>query len=462
MVRNPSLRLRLLVATAVGLLLALAVAGWMLSGLFAQHVQKQFEHQLLQQLDQVTARLVFNGQQPQIDPRNLSDPRWHKPYSGLYWQLDALAGPGHQGRSAALRSRSLWDTTLTLDNDPMGDGQWHVHSATGPQQQNLLVVERALRSEDTPGVQWRLMVGQDTADHTAATQAYTRVLGWSLLVLFVLLMLAAWAQVVVGLHPLTSLAGGLQQLRQGKTQRLEGGFPAEVQPLVADLNQVLAHNEALLDRARTQAGNLAHALRTPLAVIRQVATTPDPHTTHWATVLEQVTAAQHHIDWHLKRARLAASGGMPGQKTAVEPLVTGLVRVMEKVHADKGLHITTTGPSHPVWFGGDAQDLQEMVGNLLDNACKWAHGTVRVTLSTSGNRVVIAVDDDGPGVAPPQLQHITQRGVRLDETTPGTGLGLAIAQDLTQLYGGTLSFTSPGVLGGLAATLVLPGTPHNP
>lgn len=457
----PSLRRRLLLATAAGLLLALLLAGWVLSGLFAQHVQKQFERQLLGQLDNVTARLVFNDQGlPHIDPRTLSDPRWQKPYSGLYWQIDALKGPHNPDRSVALRSRSLWDAALALNNDTMADGQWHVHHTPGPQGQNLLVVERALRSDDTPGIQWRVVVAEDSADNTAATQAYTQVLGLSLAVLFAALMLVAWAQVAVGLRPLDTLRAGLQRLRQGETARLEGTFPTEVQPLVADLNQVLLQNDTLVERARTQAGNLAHALRTPLAVIRQVANQTGDTSAAWPTVLEQVATAQHHIDWHLKRAQRASLAGVRGLKTEVAPLLSGLVRVMKKVHAEKRLTVLVQTPPETTWFAGDPQDFQEMVGNLLDNACKWAHHEVHLRVqNTPDHGLIVSVEDDGPGVDPAALSTMTQRGVRLDEKTPGSGLGLAIVQDVAEVYGGKLVLTSPCALGGLCATLGLPGAP---
>lgn len=461
---NLSLRVRLLWLTAVGVAVALLLSGWVLHGLFAQHIQQQFERNLLLQLDQLTARLDFGAdRQPLVNTDALSDPRWQRPYGGLYWQIDAIhTAQTPPQRVTTLRSRSLWDTTLALANDPMADGGWHVHTGLGPQQQPLLMVERALQAPETPGVQWRLVVAEDTQAQAEALHAYRRVLFGSLATLFALLVLAAWAQVALGLRPLASLQTGLNRLRAGHTPRLEGDFPPEVQPLVADLNQVLAHNEALLDRARTQAGNLAHALKTPLAVLRQVAAAPQ-HTDHpWRTVQEQVDMAQRHIDWHLKRAHLAAGPGRPGQQAPVQPCVDGLLRVMAKVHADRGITLQNHWTAPTTRFAGEAHDLQEMVGNLLDNACKWARQTVVVGPGPDPGpgRFAVRVSDDGPGVGANAIARITQRGVRLDEEAPGSGLGLAIVQDLARLWGGGLELASPGELGGLTATLVLPLAPE--
>lgn len=452
-----SIRLRLLVLTAIGLLAALAASGWVLHGLFAQHVQQQFERTLLQHLDQLTARLEFDPQgQPRPASLTLSDPRWVKPYSGLYWQIDSLT-TNNGSRQTVLRSRSLWDSTLALASDPLTGSQWHVHPATGPQDQPLLVVERTLTSADSPGVQWRLAVAGDTTENIAATKRYTQVLGWSLAVLLAMLLLAAWAQVVVGLRPLSSLSSGLRRLQEGRDQRLTGAFPAEVQPLVDGFNDVLDQNQALLDRARTHAGNLAHALKTPLAVIGQIAHQPQTHPQAWKTVEEQLQSAQRHIDWHLRRARMAASPGWPGQQTDLRDTVWGLARVMNKIHAQRAVRLDLDTPSTPAWFAGEPQDLQEMLGNLLDNAFQWAHSRVQLTLATQDpDHYTLSIADDGPGVDLGRLGDITQRGTRLDESTPGSGLGLAIVSDLLQLYGGRLDLEGHGALGGLQVTLTLP------
>ncbi|RKR67348.1 signal transduction histidine kinase [Acidovorax sp. 94] len=458
-----SLRFRLLAVTVAGLTVAVVLAGLVLSGLFREHVQRQFEAALVQQLDQVTARLEFDAQgQPAIAAQALSDPRWLKPYSGLYWQVDAMA-PDGRGRAGVLRSRSLWDTSLALQVDALADGAVHVHEVAGPQGAPLLVLERTVRAEGVDAARWRLIVAADLQATQAATAQFTRVLALSLAALLVLLSAAAWAQVAVGLRPLQALQRGLQDVQQARTTRLQGAFPAEMQPLVDDFNAVLERNAEVVERARTQAGNLAHALKTPLAVLENAACAPAPSdgaalAALAALVREQVQVARRHIDWHLARSRVAASAHLPGQRTALEPVVGGLVRVMNKVHAGRGVDITVALPDAPLFFAGEAQDLQEMLGNLLDNACKWAQSTVRLqaqVLAGQPPQMVVSVEDDGPGIGAAQRAQAVERGVRLDETVPGTGLGLAIVQDLAALYGGRLEL-EPADLGGLRVVLVLP------
>ena len=455
-----SLRFRLLAVTVAGVAVAVVLSGVVLSGLFREHVQRQFEAALLQQLDQVTARLEFDAQgRPAIAAQALSDPRWLKPYSGLYWQVDAMAPDGH-GRAGVLRSRSLWDTSLALQVDALTDGAVHVHEVAGPQGAPLLVLERSVRAEGAETARWRLIVAADLQATQAATARFTRVLALSLAALLVLLAAAAWAQVAVGLKPLRALQRGLLDVQQARATQLQGAFPVEVQPLVDDFNAVLGRNAEVVERARTQAGNLAHALKTPLTVLENAAraSPSDDGGALAALVHDQVRVARRHIDWHLARSRLAASARLPGQRTALEPVVGGLVRVMNKVHAGRGLDIRVALPDAPLFFAGEAQDLQEMLGNLLDNACKWAQSTVRLQAQALGGRqpqVVVSVEDDGPGIGAAQRAQAVERGVRLDETVPGTGLGLAIVQDLAAIYGGRLDL-GPADLGGLRVVLALP------
>jgi signal transduction histidine kinase len=449
-----SLRLRLLGATLVTLALALTGAHGWLSGLFRDHVLRQFDAALVLQLDQLTARLEFDAQgQPLIDPRSLSDPRLAKPYSGLYWQLDQVSADG-QTRRGVLRSRSLWDEQLALAPDPLADGALHTHDSTGPQGDALRIVERSLQVPEQPAARWRLMVAADTRAALAAADDFNGVLAASLAGLGLLLALAALAQVAVGLSPLQGMQRALQQVREGRTARLQGRFPAEVQPLIDDFNGVLDRNAEVVARARTQAGNLAHALKTPLAVLGNAAAQA-PHTELAPLVSEQVQLAQRHIHWHLARARVAASQGLPGQRTPLAPLLAGLLRVMDKLHAAKRLDLSADEVPTDAAFAGEEQDLQEMLGNLLDNACRSARGAVRVSARHEGRQLQITVDDDGPGIVPEQRAAVLQRGVRLDESTPGSGLGLAIVVELAALYGGALTLDTSD-LGGLSARLSLP------
>jgi signal transduction histidine kinase len=448
-----SLRVRLLLGTLVALALALLLAGVVLGGLFREHVMRQFETTLTQQLDQLTARLVFDaGGQPQIDPQALSDPRWQRPFSGLYWQLDKLSADG-QSRSGVLRSRSLWDSSLTLQADAMADGGIHVHEGLGPQDLPVLMLERTVRAAETPDAQWRLVVAGDLQDTAQAIDRFRGVLALSLLILLALLALAALAQVLVGLAPLRALQRSLMDVREGRAQRLQGRFPSEVQPLINDFNQVLATNAEVVARARTQAGNLAHALKTPLAVMAQAASTAAGDLP--ALVQAQVAVSRRHIDAHLSRSRVAASLRLPGQRTPVAPVLAGLLRVMERVHAERQLAFALAPMEDTLSFAGEEQDLQEMLGNLLDNACLWARSAVHIGAAREGETLVISVDDDGPGISAEQRSAVLARGARLDESAPGSGLGLAIVADLARLYGGDIALER-SALGGLCARLSLP------
>lgn len=456
--RTLSLRGRWLAATLAAMAVALALAGLFLHRLFQDHVMRQFQATLVQQLDQLTARLEFDAAgQASIDPAQLSDPRWQKPYSGLYWQLDE-AGAATEAQGF-LRSRSLWDDRLHPEADAPADGQVHVHQGTGPRGTALLLVERTVYSADTPQRHWRLVVAGDLQEVTAASARFARVLAMSLLALGLLLALAALAQVAVGLAPLRALQRALTDLREGRTPRLQGRFPAEVQPLIDDFNGVLDRNAEVVERARTQAGNLAHALKTPLAVLDQAASHPETSGTTPLAMLvkDQVGLARRHIDWHLKRSRVAAAQRLPGQRTPLAPVVDGLLRLLGRVHAGRNLDLGSDDIP-PGWaFAGEEQDLQEMLGNLMDNACLWARTQVHVGAALRGDRLEITVDDDGPGIAPEQRQAALSRGVRLDEATPGSGLGLAIVAELATLYGGALALED-GEAGGLRARISLPAS----
>lgn len=456
--RAPSLRRRLLAATVVVLVLALVPAGWLLGGLFREHVTQQFREGLQVQLDQLAAATQFGADgEPVVDSARMTDPRWQRPFSGLYWQVD---GPA---RAGALRSRSLWDGALALPPDTLADGAVHAHQAPGPQGQPLLVLERSVHDATQPQQAWRLAVAGSTENLDAAVALFRTQLALSLAVLFGLLAAASWAQVTVGLAPLRALREALDALRANRATRLQGRFPLEVQPLVDDFNGVLERNAAVVERARQHAGNLAHALKTPLAVLQQGAEQlakeqADPRAVA-RVMTEQVEAARRHVDWHLARSRAAAQLRVGGPGTAVAPVLDGLVRVMQRVHAARGLAIDAPATERPWRFAGEEQDLQEMLGNLLDNACKWARSRVAVRIEDAAepDRALlrIVVEDDGPGVAPGQLATLPDRGRRLDESVPGAGLGLAIVQELARDYGGRLELRAAAA-GGLAATLVLP------
>ncbi len=454
-----SLRIRLLVGTLLWVVGTIFVAGWGLGNMFRQHVEAQFHAELRTHLDQLTAQLSLDTQgRPQL-AMPLSDPRFARPYSGYYWQVDEV-GEGVAGTTALLRSRSLWDVVLTLSSDALVKGDIHVHHVVGPQGKLLGLVERSVRFDDSPDGKphsLRLLAAADADLMLEPVSRFKGALWLALSVLGVGLVLGAVVQVSVGLSPLRAMRTALAKVLGGEAQRLDGDFPVEVMPLVDEFNSVLTQNAAVVERARTHAGNLAHALKTPLSVLANAAQAKNPQGPELARlVYEQIGVARRHVDYHLARAQAAATTRVPGAKTPLRPVVEGLVRVMQRIHVQRDLSIVVVPWTQELAFRGEVQDLQEMVGNLLDNACKWAAHRVELNAYIDGATVTMMLDDDGPGLDVQQRDAVMHRGVRADEQVPGSGLGLAIVDDLAQLYGGRVSLLdSP--LGGLRAALTLPG-----
>jgi len=263
-------------------------------------------------------------------------------------------------------------------------------------------------------------------------------------------------QVGRGLTPLVRLRERLVQVRDGRERRVDGDYPAEVQPLVDDLNTLLEQRESAVQRASAKAGDLAHGLKTPLAVLTEEAARAreDGHHDLATNIEQQIARMRRHVDYHLAHARAAASGSKVGGPTPVLTSVEGLVRTVKRLYASRNLMFEVRIPAeHTVRV--DREDLDEMIGNLLDNACKWARSRAVVSTALAGDTVVIAVDDDGPGLEPPMREAVLRRGVRADESASGSGLGLSIAADLAQIYGGSLTLDrSPD--GGVRAILTLP------
>jgi len=456
-----SLRVRLLAGTLFWITASILVAGWGLSSLFRQHVQAQFQAELTSHLDQLTAQLTLDAQGAPALLIALSDPRLTRPYSGYYWQIDRLADAAKSGGEVTgqLRSRSLWDHVLILPATVRTESDlYHAHIA-GPQGEWLSVVARTIRVDDGPGqtpVSLRLMAAANESFMLEPVARFNSTMWLALAMLATGLAVAAAVQVWVGLAPLRVLRHALGQVHSGQSQHLEGEFPMEVKPLIDDFNKVLLQNADVVQRARTHAGNLAHALKTPLTVLANAAQKPAADTGELAPlVTEQVEIARQQVNYHLARAQAAASQ-MPGARTALLPVAQGLARVMQRVHAERDVAVTLGPMVAELAFGGEAQDLQEMLGNLLDNACKWARHQVALNARMDTRWLTVTIDDDGPGLPLAQRQAVLQRGVRADEKVAGSGLGLAIVDDLAHLYGGKLALIdSP--LGGLRAELTLPG-----
>jgi len=443
-----SLRRRLLLGGAVSLSLALGVAGLGLSQLFQDHLRRNFERELSHHLDQLAATVELGADGLPRLTRPLSDPRFLRPLSGLYWQISSEG-------VVRLRSRSLWDAVLPLPPDELVDGTLHSHRLEGPDHGRLTALERSVELPEAPR-RLRLVVAESMADLEQAGHSFDRTLLVSLSLLTLVLTLAAAVQVWIGLRPLGRLRQQLAEIRAGRRKRFGGTVPTELKPLVDDLNALLGHSEEVVERARVQAGNLAHALKTGLAVIGndvdQIAARAEAEPV--ARMRERLDDMRRQLEHHLGRARAAAARSLPGWRTAVAPVVGALSRTLARLHAGRELRFQAElAPG--LEFAGEREDLEEILGNLMDNACKWAATTVRVSGAHAEGVLVLTVADDGPGLPPGAAEALAARGTRLDLTVPGSGLGLGIVRDLCQLYGGSLSLERAD-LGGLAAVVRLP------
>lgn len=446
-----SLAFRLVAGAALWVIAALAVGGVILSSLFRDSVEQNFDARLIGLLESLVAVSEAEPGEPLRLARPLGEPRFEQAYSGWYWQIGTTDGQ-------LLRSRSLFDQTLDsgarADQGPVGRA-----FGAGPDGEALRVIARdiVLPGFETPT---RFTVAADLSGVEREVQRFNSTLAWSLGVLGLGLIVAVLIQVRYGLQPLRRISAALAEIRRGRVDRLEGRFPAEVTPLADELNALLAHNAVVVERARTHVGNLAHALKTPLSVLANEADAADGQLAQSAT--RQVALMRRQVDHYLVRARTAASGDVLGARAEVGAVLADLCRALAKIHAERPVAVETRCPAQ-LAFRGERQDLEEMLGNLLDNAFKWAATRVRVGADTDGGRLRLSVDDDGPGLPSDERERVLQRGARLDETMPGSGLGLAIVRDIARLYGGDIALES-SALGGLRAVLELPAAPgeHTP
>src|SRR5229473_982057 len=434
----------------------LVVTGIVLSSTYRAAVERAFDRRLGVYLRSLVADVATPEENAGKFPQSIGEPLFDLPLSGWYWQVTRLDAPTPDVRS----SRSLWDATLPHLADlaaSSAGGAAHGGYAEGPEGQQLRVVERTIDLGEEG--RYLVAVAGDAAEIEEETRNFDGALVITFAVLAAVLLLTTTFQVRFGLAPLKRISEGLAAIRRGGAEQLEGAFPVEIAPLARETNALIDANREIVTRARTHVGNLAHALKTPISVMINEATGGDPLA---AKVREQTEIMRDQVARHLERARLAARVAVIGNVAEVRPVVTALARTMEKIYHHRGIAIDIDAPEG-ARFRGEQQDLEEMVGNLVDNACKWAQSRVAVEVipekpDPAGDRriVRILVDDDGPGLSPQQREQVARRGRRLDESKPGSGLGLSIVVELARVYRGSLTLgTAP--IGGLRAELVLPG-----
>ncbi|HSV28922.1 MAG TPA: HAMP domain-containing sensor histidine kinase [Candidatus Omnitrophota bacterium] len=422
-----SLTIRLVAAALVWLAVLLALGGVVLAQAFRQSVEQEFGHRLDALLRAVVAATEIAPDGSVTMTRPLGDPRFDQIFSGWYWQVS----PSH-GRPA--RSRSLWDATLPAHQGP--------HLA-GPADEPLMVAERDV---EFPGAgKVHVLVAGDLREVLAETRKFDTLLMAAMGLLGLGMALAVVIQVRFGLRPLRRMEQDLEAVRRGEQARLAGSYPQEVAPLAEAMNGVLDHDQVLIERARTHVGNLAHSLKTPLSVLQaEMHAGPDP-----TVVRDQVQSMTRLVEYHLGRAAAVAGAGRAlGTQVPVAAVAADLARVLGRIHPDKAIRLDV---AEDTVFRGQREDLEEILGNLADNAAKWARSTIRI----AGRDSVLTVEDDGPGLSPEQAEAAAGRGARLDERVPGWGLGLAIVTDLVAINGGTAEFGRSD-LGGLKVVVTFP------
>ncbi len=443
MKRN-TLALRLLIISSVWVVLTLMVVGLLLIFLFRSHVERRFDDFLFDQLKGNIAASEISPTDGVLHmtwvPSNL---RFHRPLSGWYWQI-------LENGTLRARSRSLWQHTLTVTDPGIGTGLQHqiLKDPVGMTLRGL--VENVTLPESDAS--FTFVVAGPVSNIEQDVHEFSTMLLITLLALGVGLVGAVFFQIRIGLRPLARLQQALAETRSGKTARLPESFPGEIQPVVSELNALLDHNAAVLERARTHTANLAHALKNPLMVLTNEAHAMKGE--RGCLMEEQLENMTHSIQRYLSKARMAGANRLPGVRAVVGTIAEDLRFTMEHLYKEKDLDIQLVGLEE-VSFQGDEQDLQEMLGNVMDNACKWAKTVVQVRGERTANIWRVIVEDDGPGIPEGQEAVVLQRGRRLDEAVPGSGLGLDIVRDIALLYGGALSLDRSS-LGGVRASLEWP------
>jgi signal transduction histidine kinase len=451
---RPSLVRRLVLLASVWSLAALVLTGLVLTALFQQAALNRFEQGLNDGVQGLYAGTAVQADGQVTLPR-ITDIRAMRAYSGRYWQVAEPAAGG--GLTALIRSRSLFDAELLapdglLQRLEKSPGTVIFVDTVGPDSEHLRLgaLLARLPGRALPVV---FMAAEDRAPVDQEAQRFAVVTVLALLLLGIGLIAAVMVQVRIGLRPLFELRAEIAQIRNGKSDHLSKDYPTELSPLTDELNALLTHNQEVVARQRTHVGNLAHALKTPLSVIQAEAERSGGSFSE--LVLSQAATMRQQVDHHLRRARAAARSQGSGELTLVEPVVDELARTLEKIYHTPQVQIDWTCPSD-LAFLGERQDLMEMVGNLVENACKWSRGSVRITcMIEDTNRLVVEVEDNGLGLPMGRLTETLKRGVRLDENAPGSGLGLSIVDDLSRAYGGKLESYTSG-LGGLGIRLFLP------
>ena len=451
-----SIAARLFLSAALWSSTILIVAGLGLTAIQARSSEAAFDEQLGVYLKALVANVAAPGDETHGGPGQFIDPQFELARSGWYWQITRLDStqPDIKG------SRSLFAAQLprlaSAANQPES-GAVRSGFVVGPDDRSLRMIERVIDAGDEG--RYLIQVAGNAEEIEAAIVDFEFALAATFFVLLAAILGSMGLAVRFGLRPLRRLREGVAAIRRGEAERISGDFPQDISPLAEEVNLLLDANREVVDRARTQVGNLAHALKTPLSVILNEADAGS--LTLADKVREQAEVMRRQVSFYLDRARAAARAGSVGSATEVKPVIEGLIRTFDKVYRDRALTFAAAAPEG-LRFRGEAQDLTDLIGNLLDNAGKWARARVEISAARESSldelgRAYFAtwIDDDGPGLDPQARTAALRRGQKLDESRPGSGLGLSIIVDLAHIYGGSL-LLEESPLGGLRATLRLP------
>lgn len=448
-----SLTRRLIWLAAAWIVVALVLTGYVLTSQFQESALRRLSVLLSDSIVEIV--VTTNATETGLTVDLVGDARSQRPLSGKYWAVGETTPDGRMNFVA--RSGSLAGSDFSVPHDlterlTAALGQVISYNDIGPRGEPLRVAAsmKQLPGRTQPVV---FIAAIDRSDIDADTRQFATLTWISLLILGVGLVAAVLVQVVFGLRPLFDLRNEIANVRKGKAARIVRSYPLEIQPLAEQVNQLLDANQETVERQRTHVGNLAHALKTPLSVMlaeagSQTGVLPD-------MVRKQTEVMKAQVEHHLRRARAAARAQSLGERTPVAEVLDEMAVMLERVFEEKGVIIDWRAPDE-LAFRGERQDLQEILGNLMENACKWSKRRVRISAGpTHLGQMVVVVEDDGPGLPEEQREAALERGSRMDETTPGSGLGLSIVVELTRAYGGKI-ILGDSDMGGLKALLELP------
>jgi signal transduction histidine kinase len=432
----------MILTAAAWIMILLIGGGAALDRVLTSSVEQNFDNQLEYVLTAMIASAEIGPDGEIRMNRPLGDQRFLEPNSGLYWQI---TGKG----AMPFPSRSLWDRALQPPVEH-NDQAVHFRDSGEFQDEPLRIAERAIRLPDSD-ISWTFMVAQSRDSLDAQIQQLRSVLITSFLLLALGLIILAALQTFYGLWPLRAVRQAIAQMRSGRESRVTDALPDEVMPMVNELNALLDHNEKQAEESRRHAGNLAHALKTPLTVIMNSATAKAPDLDE--TVIREATTMRRQVDHHLARARAVGRRGHSHSRAQVWDSLESVERAVSRLYSHVRLDMAG---DKTIAARVERQDLDEMLGNLIENAAKYGGGSVFVTVEDAGDFVEMLVEDDGRGIPEAERERIFDRGARLDTGKPGTGLGLAIVRDVVEIYGGTVMLEESEDLGGLLVRLRLP------